>query len=401
MNHMRTALVWIVCAMLCVGSALGQAATQARSETGPSASQGPAERLGLRPIFGLWYTVWWTQDDQFRHWTNCHRLPVRGRYSAGDPETITAHYAQFRDLGVDFLIMDDTNCAGNDGGRINDNIRAWFDFMDARPASERIPICIGGGGEMRASGRAGQQAAADFYWTHWAQRPSYFRLQGKPLLLVDTDKNYGPGDFDDARFTVRWAYNGDNHAAMKQRKTWGWGSYAPAPLLEECMSIWPGHRFPGNVARLGNDPLEAPREGGELYVREWLRVLKARPQFVTIADWNNFEEETAIEDSYAWEDRWGHAVPDLYRRITRACAQLRVGLVAADGQTAKTVTREADAQPLWTNALVKGEYYRSETGPEVYLFDGKQLVYKAAMPRRAAIILAPDEVFARLRTPWK
>jgi len=39
---------------------------------------------------------------------------------------------------------------------------------------------------------------------------------GKPLVLVDTDKNYGPGDWDDARFTVRWAYNGDNHAAMKK-----------------------------------------------------------------------------------------------------------------------------------------------------------------------------------------
>ncbi len=218
---------------------------------------------------------------------------------------------------------------------------------------------------------------------------------------MDTDKNYGPGDFDDARFTVRWAYNGDNHAAMKQRKTWGWGSYAPAPLLEECMSIWPGHRFPGNVARLGNDPLEAPREGGELYVREWLRVLKARPQFVTVADWNNFEEETAIADSYAWEDRWGHAVPDLYRRITRAYASLRAGVAAADGQVAKTGRRKEDSRSPWAKALVKGEYYRSETEPEVYLFDGQRLAYQAGMPRRAAIILVPDKLFGRLRSELK
>ena len=130
------------------------------------------------------------------------------------------------DLGIDFLIMDDTNCTGNDGGRINDNIRAWFDFMDAKPKAERIPICLGGGGEMRAEGRPGQQRAADFYWSTLAQRPSYFRLNGKPLLLVDTDKNYGPGDFEDARFTVRWAYNGDNFRSMAERKAWGW---APTP----------------------------------------------------------------------------------------------------------------------------------------------------------------------------
>ena len=177
-----------------------------------------------RPAFGLWYTAWWTQDDRYQHWGHCQRLPLRGKYTAGDPAVIAAHYAQFRELGVDFLIMDDTNGADNDGGRIKDNIRAWFEFMDARTATERIPICIAGGGEMRSEGRAGQQRAADFYWASCARRPSYFRLQGRPLLLVDTDKNYGPGDFHDERFTVRWVYNGDNHAAMEKRQTWGWGA---------------------------------------------------------------------------------------------------------------------------------------------------------------------------------
>lgn len=325
-----------------------------------------------RPGIGLWYTVWWTQDDRFHHWANCHRFPARGRYSAGDPAVIAAHYAQFRELGIDFLIMDDTNGMDNDGGRIKQNIRAWFDFMDAQPAAARVPICIGGGGEMREEGRAGQQRAANFYWDALARRPSYFQLAGKPLLLVDTDKNYGPADFDDPRFTVRWVYNGDNHAAMARLQTWGWGSYEPAPVLPECMSFWPGHRFPRQVAAQGLDPLEEPREGGAHYVREWLRVLKARPRFVTIADWNNFEEETAIEDSFAWEDARGYAVPNLYTRITRAYARLR------------------------SETLVKGECYRSESDPRVYLFDGNRLVYQGALPPRVATILVPEAVFDRL-----
>jgi hypothetical protein len=326
-----------------------------------------------RPQFGLWYTAWWTADDQFHHWRNCHRLPVRGRYSAGDPAVIKAHYATFRDLGVDFLIMDDTNSAGNDAGRINDNIRAWFDFMDAQPAANRIPICVAGGGEMRGGGKAAQQHAADFYWQAWAQRPSYLKLGGKPLVLVDTDKNFGPGDWNDPRFTVRWAYNGDNHAAIARNQTWGWGSYAPAPALRECMSIWPGHRYPRKVAEEGKDPLEAPREGGDLYVREWLRVIKASPRYVTVADWNNFEEETALEESYAWEDARGYCVPALYVRITRAYSRLR------DGK------------------LVKGEYYRAENQDEVFLFDGHKLVRQAGKPSRAATILMPDGMFAQMK----
>lgn len=354
--------LWLLVTCLVAGRGLGIAA-EATTEPG----------LRAPTQFGLWYTVWWTKDDQFSHWTNCHRFPVRGRYTAGDPAIIKAHYTTLRDLGVDFLIMDDTNVAGNDGGRITDNIRAWFNFMDGLPTAERIPICIGGGGEMRGGGREAQQRAGDFYWSSWAQRPSYFQLNGKPLVLVDTDKNYGPGDWDDVRFTVRWAYNGDNHAAMKQRQTWGWGSYAPAPELAECMSIWPGHRFPRYVVEQGKDPLEAPREGGDLYVREWLRVLKARPQFVTVADWNNFEEETALEESYAWEDPRGHCVPDLYVRITRAAARLRMG------------------------SLVTGECYRAEDQPEVFLFDGSKLVYQAGMPKRATVILVPQELFAAIK----
>lgn len=343
-----------------------QSVTPARRTTKNAPMAGPT-----RPRIGLWLTVWWTGDDQFHHWSNCHVLPARGRYTSGDAAVIAAHYARFRELGIDFLILDDTNDVGNDGGRINDNIRAWFEFMDAKPADERIPLCIGGGGEMRRGGRPAQQPAADYYWTHWAQRPSYFRLDGKPLLLVDTDKNYGPGDFDDTRFTIRWAYNGDNHAAMEQRKTWGWGSYAPAPALTECMSIWPGHRFPRNVEQQGKDPLEAPREGGRLYVREWLRVLKARPQFVTIADWNNFEEETALEESYTWEDPLGYSVPDLYVRITRGYSRLRTG------------------------ELVKGEYYRDEANRDIFLFDGNRLVRQSDTPRRAVVLIAPRGLLAQ------
>lgn len=349
-----------------VGAVIFTVAPAAASNT--SSAMPLSANISPTPQVGLWYTAWWTKDDRFHHWDHCHRLPVGGPYTAGDPAVIARHYAQFRDMGIDFLIMDDTNDAGNDGGLINDNIRAWFDFMDRQPPAARIPICIGGGGEMRAEGRPGQQRAADFYWTAWAQRPSYFHLEGKPLLLVDTDKNYGPGDFDDPRFSVRWVYNGDNHAAMLQRKTWGWGSYEPAPILKESMSIWPGHCFPQYVEQQGLDPVEQAREGGRLYARMWLRTLKAHPRFVTIADWNNFQEETSIEDSYSWDDELGYTTPDLYRRITRAYSRLRTG------------------------TLVSGECYQDEKDSRIFLFNGKSLVRKRARPLRSAVIVTPHGV---------
>jgi hypothetical protein len=105
----------------------------------------------------------------------------------------------------------------------------------------------------------------------------------------------------------------------------------------------------------------------------WLRVLEVRPRFVAIADWNNFEEETALEDSFAWEDRRGHAVPDLYRRITRASSRLR------------------------SETLVPGECYRDAARPELFLFDGQRLVPQAEPPRRGTVIVAPAGMLERIR----
>ena len=138
---MKACLNWMLWGTLWLGVARAEPPLFTPSASVPGAERNTNAGWAVLPTIGLWYTAWWTKDDQFRHWANCHRLPARGRYSSGDPEVIATHYAQFRDLGVGFLIMDDTNCAGNDGGRINDNIRAWFDFMDARPAPERIRIC--------------------------------------------------------------------------------------------------------------------------------------------------------------------------------------------------------------------------------------------------------------------
>jgi len=96
----------------------------------------------------------------------------------------------------------------------------------------------------------------------------------------------------------------------------------PVPALAESMSIMPGQRYPGPIEQHGFDPRETPREGGHLYARMWCAVLEARPRFVTIADWNNFREETAIEDSYTWEDPDGRARTSHYTDMTRVYTEL-------------------------------------------------------------------------------
>ena len=38
-----------------------------------------------------------------------------------------------QECGIEFLVMDDTNCVWVDNSRIDGLIRTWFDFMDAKP----------------------------------------------------------------------------------------------------------------------------------------------------------------------------------------------------------------------------------------------------------------------------
>ena len=74
-----------------------------------------------------------------------------------------------------------------------------------------------------------------------------------------------------------------------------------------------------------------------------------------------------------YEEPRGYAVPNLCTRPTRAYPRLR------------------------TEPPLKGEYYRDEAEPEVYLFDGGRFVYQSALPRRATAIVAPAGMLERMR----
>jgi len=88
-----------------------------------------------------------------------------------------------QECGIEFLVMDDTNCVWVDNSRIDGLIRTWFDFMDAKPAEERIPIAIAAGGELnKHNRREAWTEAVEYLWQTYASRPSSMRVSGKPVL---------------------------------------------------------------------------------------------------------------------------------------------------------------------------------------------------------------------------
>jgi len=64
--------------------------------------------------------------------------------------------------------------------------------------------------------------------------------------------------------------------------------------------------IPGYIDRhLGREhPMEHPRRDGRMYHDQWQRALAERPELIIVYSWNEHFEQTAIEPTDAWGDRY-------------------------------------------------------------------------------------------------
>ncbi len=349
-----------------------------RSGTALTASSPPI--LTGFPMIGVWYEPEYDAAGKFGHWVagrdNHSGTPILGNYSSNDPAVIRSQYQAMRECGVNFIILNDNQTIFADAGITDRNIRAWFDFMDALPAEQRLPLCISFGGELNfRSDRGAFLEASDYIWKSYARHPSYLRMDGKPLLLKYIENDVFP-DWTDARFTVQRYYNaGGGRHEQDAHGGWGWGSYPYPSDNSECMSFFSGRTITNPVFR---DRTFIDRRGGEYYKECWVRVLKAHPRYVAITSWNGWEEQTAIEDSTDWHDQYGLSCPNWYRQITKGYAYLRLHL------------------------LVHGFYYKDASRLEVYYCTRHlKLLHVLEYPHLMPTITTPEGWLDRVpKLPW-
>jgi hypothetical protein len=56
-------------------------------------------------LIGIQYEHWFFGPES---WETAEAIPLQGKYTA-DEQTVSKHYAEFRDLGIDWLLIDWTN----------------------------------------------------------------------------------------------------------------------------------------------------------------------------------------------------------------------------------------------------------------------------------------------------
>lgn len=330
-------------------------------------------------IIGIWYEPWWeSAGSHARQWTERSRFkPVLGFYSSDSEPILSKHFAELTCAGIDYLLVDDTNLVIANQYDIDKNIRALFAWAEKSPQDNHLQIAIVIGGELwMVHSLDAQKNAADYVFRDFAKSPTYFRWQGKPLLIVynayDSPDVFAP-EWDDPRFTVRIATgvveaDNPNEQRYAARGWWGWVHVYPQPINSEVVGISPGADNQHQHCSGCTGHLD--RASGQLFMKEWLRAIKTNPGTIVISSWNEFSDETAIEPAVAlpgapaWNDSYGTETPDWYLQITTAYAALRRG-------------------------LLPGVTYQDEDDDSVYTVVDGTLVPQTVLPHGRPVILLP------------
>ena len=319
---------------------------------------------------------------------------------------------------------------------VRNGANAWFFVMDSlykKNSLGNIKIALGLGYEfwcprtrwgsptdMQIKLLEQQKPAFDRVDTAYSSKYSniYFTYSGKPLILIyiqdgtqlplidNTEKHYPL--WHDKRFTLKnfvtwtstWAYqpNNDDWQTFHNGKDnlyhgWGWGSLyggtnntttnpipgvptnlplitgPPLPYSSECMTIMPGSYIWYN--RSWN--FDVLRNNGNYYINSWKEVIKDSPRISMIADWNNWNEETAIEECTGWKDYYNAPQADWYLQITKAYSSI-----------------------FKTGNIPDGTYVRFDENPSnFYLLSGSLALRQTALPSYKPIIAMPSGWYAK------
>jgi len=255
-----------------------------------------------KPAVGIHYFAWY--EGEAREWGNGGTFvgtgapkPTLGWYLSSDPTVIDTHLAQMAAAGFDFIIVHinaDTPGSWTTAhkifgqlGRYGLQAAVMLDGLYTRPATLKATWV--------------NKAKAEF-----AGHPQYFFLHGKPLIMLYS----AAADFAIPGVVLRNVYWTDNYAPggntfnpsrLLYPRDWPFWSPTPQPVVNGVVPIVPGYVD----THLGRErSMEYPRNDGRMYHEQWQRALALRPELILVYSWNEYFEQTGIESTDAWGDRY-------------------------------------------------------------------------------------------------
>ena len=258
--------------------------------------------LAQRPLVGVHYFAWYRLEHN--GWGNALTtvpqdapIPVAGQYNSSDTDVIATQIRQMEGAGIDFAIVH--VIAG--APRTWANARTFVDRLSGHRLKAAVVI----------DGLYADDAATKKMWVEkaraeFADDSHYLQFHGRPLVMLYS----APLDFDVPDVVLRNVYwtdrydtgrNTFNPTHRLEPRDWPFWAESPQPLVNGLVPVLPGY----TDASLGRArTMVHPRRDGELYRTQWNRALALHPELIVIYSWNEYFEQTAIEPTSAWGDRY-------------------------------------------------------------------------------------------------
>jgi hypothetical protein len=142
--------------------------------------------------------------------------------------------------------------------------------------------------------------------TEFTSDANYVFLHGKPLVMLYS----AAPDFSVPGIMLRNVYWTDSYGPgtntfnmnrVLYPRDWPFWAPTPQPVVNGVVPIVPGYID----THLGRErSMEYPRNDGQMYHDQWRRALSLRPELVLVYSWNEYFEQTAIEPTDMWGDRY-------------------------------------------------------------------------------------------------
>lgn len=276
------------------------------------------------PLFAYYYQ-WFIPNSWDRAKTD---LPELGLYSSEDPWVMRKHIQQAKATGITGFIVSWKDTPTN-----TRRLRALVTVA----AQERFSLSmIYQGLDFYRNPLPVAQVAADFvtFAKEFAGNPVFARLGGKPLSIFSGTWAYSHADVARVTSAVRpglLVLSTEKSVAGYRRladvtdgDAYYWSSVNPASnptysakLKEMSAAVhadgkyWIAPFAPGFDARLVGGMQEVPRNDGSTLRTEYATALRSSPDVLGLISWNEFSENTHVEPSKKYGDRYLDVLAEL------------------------------------------------------------------------------------------
>jgi hypothetical protein len=301
--------------MVASGAAMAQTATHNDAVGMLDAEKVPGTLIGIQ------YEHWFFGPQS---WKTTEAIPLMGKYTTDEP-TVAKHYAQFHELGIDWLLIDwsnmlwmreawnaqdEWNPQAGETGRLVDKTAVLFktalDLHRQGKYAPKLVFLLGlQNGPPVAHKMDRFNAILAWLKTNYLNKPEYKDLWlyygGKPLVTIlyvppdpctQLPQDLAGSQLHGEDWTIRWTGAELQKTHGERCGMWSWMDGVIPQIVtmrdgmaEETVVTPSSFVLPGNG---WTAPTAIARDHGVPYVESWKAALAVRPKFIQVHQWNEF-----------------------------------------------------------------------------------------------------------------